>query len=108
MENETTIERIKILEDWGKKKAEEAEAQKVEKLQKARERSLILVDEFERTRENDLGKVMSKVEDETGKEVEKIIAKAKKDSDSIRERAEGRTADLSRRLFDKFRKKLLL
>ena len=51
---------------------------------------------------------MSKVEDETGKEVEKILAKAKKDSDSIRERAEGRTADLSRRLFDKFRKKLLL
>src|SRR3989344_3590548 len=108
METDTTIEKIKAVEDWGKKKLEETEAKKLEISQKARERGLILVEEFERSRENDLGKVMSKVESETGKEVEKILAKSRKEADGIREGAENRTADLSRRLFDKFRKKLLL
>ena len=108
MEPDTTIEKIKAVEDWGKKRLEESEAKKLEISQKARERSLILVEEFERTRENDLGKVMSKVEDETNKEVEKILAKSRKEADGIRERAGDRRADLSRRLFDKFRKKLLL
>lgn len=108
METDATIERIKGLEDWGKKMGEEAEAKKAGILQKAREKSLILIEEFERTRETDLELQMAKAEEKTQKEAEKILSKAQKEAADIRKRTSERTPEVSKKLFDRFRKKLLL
>ncbi len=108
METDPTIERIKNLEGYGKREIEKTELKKAQIIEKAKEKSLLLIQEFEKTKDTSLKDRMAAVSEEIKKETAKMISKSQKDAEEIRKKAAERTSEVSRKFFEIFRKKMLL
>lgn len=106
MEAEETIERIKHLEEWGKKQAIQAELDSGEILRKAREKATLLVENFEKTREADLQQELADAEKEAKKVSQKIISKAEDEADAIKKKAAAKITETTNKAFENFKKQL--
>ena len=102
-----TIERIRKLEEEGKQEVEKADLRAGEILKKAKEEAVVLVEEYEKTKDAELSGKLSKAEQDVKKESEKILSKAKKTAEQIRETTNSKIPSLSKKLFELFRKELL-
>jgi len=99
-----TIERIKKVEELGKADVELAEAEKAETIRKAREKAIVLVEEFEKTRETETQNRLSEAEKDVKKAAEKIVKKAEEEAGEMRKKASGKVSRVSDKMFGDFKK----